>query len=227
MCPRCIILTPLYSGEASTLLRPQKGDLLICADGGYRAARRFQLQPDLMVADFDSMPDADIDVPELIRLPTHKDETDLEICLREGHARGYRSFLVGGGIGGRFSHTLAALQLTLAAAKQGDRVWLLGQGNAAAVLTPGAYRLHPPKNGYLSLLALTDQVRGVRLTGTEWTLDGAVLTNHAPLGTSNRALKDSVRLCLTDGALALIYDHDDGAGGEALTNADLAIESEK
>lgn len=33
--PRCIIILPLYAGEAPEQVHKASGDLLLCADGGY------------------------------------------------------------------------------------------------------------------------------------------------------------------------------------------------
>ena len=43
---RCIIVLPLYAGEAPELVRKQPGDLLLCADAGYARAVAAGLKPD-------------------------------------------------------------------------------------------------------------------------------------------------------------------------------------
>ena len=107
---KCIIIAPLYQGEAKEYLQTDAGDMLICADGGYDAAIAHGLQPDLVIGDFDSMPFEHVQGCETIRLPVHKDDTDMVVCLEEGRRRGYTSFRIAGCLGGRLDHTIANLQ---------------------------------------------------------------------------------------------------------------------
>ena len=66
---RCIIIAPLYAGEDAEWLRRGEDDFLICADGGYDAAVRCGMKPDLTVGDFDSMPFAHVQEGAALRLP--------------------------------------------------------------------------------------------------------------------------------------------------------------
>ena len=137
---RCLIIAPLYDGEEKERLTPAEGDLLICADAGYRKAIMHGLTPQLTIGDFDSLGE----VPssgEVIQLPVAKDDTDMVVCLEEGRRRGYREFLVGGALGGRFDHTMACLQCAADAALRGERVWLMDQRNRVTVLAPGSHEI--------------------------------------------------------------------------------------
>ena len=110
---KCIIIAPLYQGEEQAWLTPEAGDLLLCADGGYDAAVRFGLRPDLVIGDFDSMPRDHVEDCPVMQLPVHKDDTDMVVCLKEARKRGYRSFRIAGCLGGRLDHTIANLQTLL------------------------------------------------------------------------------------------------------------------
>ena len=39
---------------------PEPGDLILCADGGYRYAKALGLKPDYLVGDFDTLPEGEI-----------------------------------------------------------------------------------------------------------------------------------------------------------------------
>lgn len=81
----------------------------MCADGGYETARRLGLKPGLLIGDLDSCTE---DFPpdiEAVRLPVHKDDTDMMYSLKECLGRGYRDFLLLGATGGRLDHTVANL----------------------------------------------------------------------------------------------------------------------
>ena len=205
---KCVIIAPLYRGEEREWLACGEGDLLLCADGGYEAAVRAGLRPDLVIGDFDSMPRSGVrDVP-VTEAPAHKDDTDMLLCLREGRKRGYRAFLMAGCIGGRADHMLANLQCLYDCALRGEEAWMCDAQNRVRVLTPGNYRFPRMPGRKLSLLAFTPEVRGVRLSGTEWPLRDAVLTARYPLGCSNEIIAEAAELSFTEGALTVIYSRD-------------------
>ena len=205
---RCIIIAPLYRGEESAWLRKRAGDLVICADGGFRAAQAYGVTPDLVIGDFDSLGY----VPEgvdVIQLPVHKDDTDLVVCIREGRRRGYQEFIVAGCLGGRFDHTLSCLQCAADCANRGEKIWLCDDQNRVTVLGPGSYEIAPLTSRLFSVLAYTPAVTGVTLKGTKWTLDNAELTNNYPLGCSNEIVDGCARLTFESGLLVMCLSGDE------------------
>lgn len=205
---RCIIIAPLYAGEEKEWLTPREGDLLMCADGGWAAAQRCGLAPSVIVGDFDSMPEPEVPGAEVIRLPVHKDDTDMVACLRTGRERGYRSFILSGCMGGRFDHTVSNLQCLFDCAARGEEAWMCDAQNRVTVLLPGTYAIPAIPNRKLSLLAFSPEVRGVTVTGVEWPLEGATLTTRHPLGCSNEFRAAEATLSFTEGALILAYCKD-------------------
>jgi len=204
---RCLIIAPLYQGEELQLLTPQEGDILICADGGYQAAKAHGLTPDVTIGDFDSLGYVP-EEGEVIRLPVEKDDTDMVVCLREGRARGYRHFVVGGCLGGRFDHTMACLQCAADGALRGESVWLCDPQNRVTILAPGEHHIRKVPGRKLSLLAYTENVSGVTLKGTVWELADAVLTNRWPLGCSNEWREEVAELSFLKGLLVLAISGD-------------------
>lgn len=208
MMNRCIIIAPLYGGEEKEWLTPREGDLLMCADGGWAAARCHGLTPTLIVGDFDSMPEPDAPGAEIVRLPVHKDDTDMVACLREGRERGYRSFLLAGCMGGRFDHTMSNLQCLYDCAARGEVAWMCDAQNRVTVLLPGTYSLPAMPGRKLSLLAFSPEARGVTITGVEYPLTDATLHCRHPLGCSNEFREKAASLSFTEGALIVAYCED-------------------
>ncbi|MBR4082243.1 MAG: thiamine diphosphokinase [Clostridia bacterium] len=205
---KCVIIAPLYEGEEAEWLRVGSGDLTLCADGGYDAAVRHGIVPDMVIGDFDSMPaDYVKECPQLI-LPVHKDDTDMAVCLREARERGYREFRIAGCLGGRLDHTIANLQCLYDCALRGETAWMADRWNRVTVLLPGAYTLDALPGRKLSLLAYTPEVTGVTLKGAEWTLEDATLTSRVPLGVSNEPVDPHPFLSFTSGALILCWSRD-------------------
>lgn len=203
---RCIIIAPLYEGEEKEWLAPRSGDMIICADAGYRAAVSHGIRPDLTIGDFDSLEgEAEGNV---IRLPVYKDDTDMVVCIREGRKRGYREFVLAGCLGGRFDHTIACLQCAADCAEKGEEVWLCDAQNRVAVLPPGKYVFPKVKGRKLSLLAYTPEVMGVNLHGTVWELEDAMLSSRYPLGCSNEWAGEYADLSFEEGLLTVCFSMD-------------------
>lgn len=204
---KCIIIAPLYAGEALPLVTPCEGDLLLCADAGWRAAAQYGLKPHKTIGDFDSMP-VDAVTGEILRLPVEKDDTDLLACIREGRRRGYSDFIAAGCLGGRMDHTLACLQCAADCAAQGESLWLLDGCNCVTVLSPGSYVFPREKGRKLGLLAYTPEVTGLTVTGARWMLNDAVLSHHYPIGCSNEWADDSVSISFAEGQLIVCISGD-------------------
>ena len=205
---KCVIIAPLYRGEEAAWLHCEPGDLLLCADGGYDAALRAGLKPDLVIGDFDSMPRDHVRNTPVVTLPVHKDDTDMVVCLREGRQRGYRHFRLAGCLGGRFDHSLSNLQCLYDCALRGEEAWMCDGQNRVRILLPGEYPLERLPGCKLSLLAWTPEAMGIELTGTLWPLHQATLSNRYPLGCSNEITDEEALLSFEAGALVVVYSRE-------------------
>lgn len=205
---KCIILGPMYEGEERSFLAKEPGDLLLCADAGLKKAEKYGLVPDLVVGDFDSMPQPPSSGPPVLVLPVKKDDTDTAVCIKIGREKGYREFRIAGGMGGRFDHTLANLQCLADCASRGEQGWLVDGKNYVTVLHPGEYSFSRMEHRMLSLFAFTERVEGITLKGTEWELEKADLLQTIPLGCSNWFQSDRITLAFCRGLLVVTMSRD-------------------
>jgi thiamine pyrophosphokinase len=210
---RCIIIAPLYQGEEKDWLKPEAGDFVLCADGGYQAAVRHGIRPDLVIGDFDSMAGNEEPDCTSVRLPVHKDDTDMVVCLEEGRSRGYSHFRIAGCLGGRLDHTISNLQCLYDCALRGEEAWMCDGQNMVTVLLPGRYTLPRQEGCKFSLLSYTPEALGVNLRGTVWELTDAALNNRYPLGVSNEITGDQAELSFAEGALMVLYSRDASSTG--------------
>ena len=207
----CIIIAGMYRGEEKDrFLKKQPGDLLLCADSGYAAAVRYGMEPDMTLGDFDSMDEKETGSSLRIRFPVKKDDTDLRLCMKEGWKRGYREFRIGGGLGGRFDHTLANLAVLEDLARRGLSA-LLDSGRARArFLIHG--RVEIPREDrfrYLSLLPAGTRSTGVSLSGVKYPLTNATLyRRRAGFSVSNEITAPSAALSLRSGPLWILETGD-------------------
>lgn len=84
---------PIAPGETVPYV-PQRGDYVVCADGGLRLAKRLGVRPQLIVGDFDSgkdpasCPDPLFEGVPVLRVPSEKDDTDTKLGLEQLFQRG-------------------------------------------------------------------------------------------------------------------------------------------
>lgn len=186
--------------------------LVIAADGGLEPALEHGDEPDLIVGDFDSLPAGSrklrTDIPRRV-LPAEKDDTDLLAAVKIGWQRGYRRFLIYGGLGGRMDHTLANLNLIHLIAASGGRAELWGQGMLVTALGPGSLDFPAwdcPPRSMVSVLAADDQALGVVEQGLKYQTDGMTMTNQQVTGVSNEFLPSRpAHIALKQGTVFVTY----------------------
>ena len=180
------------------------GDFIIAADGGLAALEAAGITPDLVVGDFDSLgyiPDFE----RIICHPSEKNDTDTALCLAEGIKRGYRTFVIYGGLGARLDHTMANLQNCAGAADHGAVCWLWGEGTAVCVFGDGEKLCFGKgMDGVISVFA-TDRARGVTISGLKYVVDNVCLTNTVPLGVSNEFVGEDAEIGVSLGTLTAIW----------------------
>ena len=182
---------------------------VIAADGGAGVLAKFGLLPQLFVGDLDSFDEKPIGCETHIH-PTEKDDTDMALALSAGVSRGYRNFVVIGGLGGRLDHTVANLQTALSASRSGVRVIFLGERYNMTVITDRSLDFPPTACGYLSVFAMDGEAKGVTLRGVKYRLEDATLTPNRPLGVSNEFAREAAHISVAQGSLAVIWENADG-----------------
>lgn len=203
--PRCVVFTAYCEGDPAAAYAPEPGDLVLCADGGWRLAERCDVKPDLVIGDFDSS--AAPAVGNIERHPVMKDDTDSMLCLRHGLRMGYERFLFVGGFGGRLDHTLANLQTLTFAARFGARAEMCDGRTWATVVQNGSVSIKR-RPGKLSMFSMGDRCRGITSVGTIYNLTDGELDNFFPLGVSNEFTADEATVTVKDGTLLIMTTDD-------------------
>ena len=183
---------------------PTPGDFVIAADRGYDSLMAYGVEPDLTVGDFDSlgrMPENE----HVITLPEEKDDTDMLFALHQGLERGYRRFVLLGGVGGRLDHTLANLQLLDLLAGQGAQGFLAGDGLIATAVRNGSFEFPAAMNGPLAVFCNSGEAEGVTMTGVKYCLDHAKMTGDYPVGVSNQFIGKPGSISVEKGSLVLMW----------------------
>lgn len=193
------------AGDFSSLrTEPQKGDLVIAADGGYNHLKKENITPDIAIGDFDSLGEIPVGC-EVIKLNPVKDITDMHAATEIGIARGYTSFQLYGACGGRFDHTFANVQLAALMAEKGFEISIIDGDKTISAISNGELKFSKRNSGYISVFSHSDLSTGVTISGLRYTLDGAELKNSFPLGVSNEFIGTDASVSVEKGTLIVIY----------------------
>ena len=191
-------------------------DFVIAVDGGLGYCGVLEVEPDLLIGDFDSVSEEEEkavrlleqDIPDrVIRLAREKDDTDMLAALKEGLARGYRQFHIYAGTGGRFDHTLANIQCLLYLKKRDAVGYLIDGTGMMLVICGEAVHFRRNLEGTLSLFSLGEKANGVTISGMKYELENAVLTNDFPIGISNEFIGEEAMISVEEGELVCMISY--------------------
>ena len=203
---KCIIFCAADFDRLAFSIGP--GDIVIAADGGLRHAQKLNLQPHIILGDFDSLgfTPAGANV-----FPVEKDDTDAMLAVRRGLAMGCREFYLYGSLDGpRLDHTIANFQTLQFLADHGADGYLIGKDYIITVVKNGALRFPRGCTGTLSLFCLGPDAHGITLRGLYYPLENGTLTSGFPLGVSNHFTAEPSQITVDDGSLLVMWDRKNG-----------------
>lgn len=183
-----------------------RAQAVIAADGGIRYPLALGQIPDTLIGDLDSLPEgideqlADWDM-ELIRYPSAKEETDLELALLHVRRRfPDAELLVLGGFGGRLDQTLGNITLLAHPELIGHSVTLIDEYETARLITAEA-TITGRAGDVVSLIPLGGPVRVRETIGLRWPLQDEILDFGPTRGISNEMTGERATVRLSDGML--------------------------
>ncbi len=191
------------AGDMNTCLpKIEKDDLLIAADAGYLHLKKLNIEPNILLGDFDSM-----QVPEdkqVLLYPVMKDDTDTMLAIKLGFEKGFKEFKIYGALGGdRTDHTVANLQALGFIAENGGIGTLVGDNESFTVIKNSEITLDGKGKGF-SIFAFGGVACGVSEKGSLFELDNAELSPYFPLGVSNKFIGTPVKIEVKKGCLLII-----------------------
>lgn len=189
-----------------------EGDFVIAADGGLFYLREMNIQPHMIMGDFDSLgyiPDED----NLIVHPVEKDDTDMMLAVKEGLRRGYRVFYLFGGQGGRIDHTFANVQVMTYLATNGCRAYLAGDDFQMAVLKDSKITLKKEFFVWnnlgigptVSVFSIGNKAGGVTIKGAKYEAENLDFVYTYPLGVSNSFIGEDIEISVKDGVILVMW----------------------
>lgn len=207
---------PIEGHEAFYAARIRAAGLVIAADGGCTLCRLSGRVPDVCIGDFDSVPEDDLAWAEsngarIARFPAAKDESDLDLAVREARSIGAGAIDLTAAFAGRLDHSLASLGTLLSAADLGARglewdvtLYPLDAGSRDSIT------LHEASGTLFSVYALPGAAV-VSIVGARYELSSALIEPLSSLGLSNVAAGHAVNVTVERGSVLVLVFGDCGA----------------
>ncbi len=162
-------------------------DLIICADGGLRAAQENGLSPDWYVGDSDSGGTTGNYPADL--LPSEKDVTDLDMAVSRALQQGCDSIVLCGCTGGRQDHHFSAVGQLERIHRAGISGMILDPCNEIRILAPGTTTVpETPAYRYFGIVPLDEMMCNVTIQGAKYEASHIDLYRYSSLAISNNLI---------------------------------------
>ena len=207
----CIVLNGEIKNYDKTkeIILNEKYDFIIGADGGCNHLYKMNIMPNYVVGDLDSIDEKLIEYYKesnviLKKYPTHKDETDSEICLYIAKDLNAKSVDFIGILGGRIDHTLANIGLLLNSKNMNIFTRILSSEEEIIVLKDEEFMLKGKKGNTVSIVSIDGEAQGINLDKFEYPLNDGKIGYLSPLGISNVMVEDNAYIKVNKGSLLVI-----------------------
>ncbi len=186
--------------QAALIPRPH----LLAVDGGAVHLAGLGLVPDLLMGDFDSIPDGLFaDVPQK-RYPRAKNFTDGEAAFAYAVKKDSGNIAVFAGLGGRMDHLFANVFFPCAWPTQIERFTFFGD-DCIISYSQGHQELSGNKGDLVSILPLSAEVKGICLTNFEYPLEQYNLSYGSSRCLSNVMTADQATIDHQEGLALIIH----------------------
>ncbi len=178
-------------------------DFYIFCDCGLRHSVGLSVKPDLIVGDFDSSENPDLDI-ETIVLPCEKDDTDTVFAVKEAIKRGFEDFVILGATGQRLDHTLGNVSILKMLFDKGFKA-LIADDYCEMQAVGREIQYVSDSYSYFSLINVFGKTKGINVKNAKYPLDNAEISCDYQYGVSNEVIKGRIaEVSVEDGTLLLI-----------------------
>lgn len=174
---------------------------IIAADGGAYHCLKMGITPNLIVGDFDSITKDVLDVFKNVAklpFPREKDETDLEIAIREAVSLGSKKVALFAASGNRLDHSLVNLYLLI---RYSSKIFLETENETVIAVSKNfPLKIEGVLGKTVSLLPFGKKVIGLSTKGLKWEIDDRELDENF-FSISNVCVEDTIFVSLKEGDL--------------------------
>lgn len=186
----------------------QEDDFVICADSGAEHARKLGIIPSLLVGDLDSISQETLIFfqnkgCQVQAYNKEKNETDTQIALEFALQQKRKEIIFLAALGNRIDHSLSNIFLLTSLLSQDIKASFISEYQEIC-LVDGCLEFEGKKGEIVSLLPLTDEVRGIETSGLKYIPLGNHFVMSNPYGVSNVLEKEKAYIKVEKGILLVI-----------------------
>jgi thiamine pyrophosphokinase len=191
--------------------RIQPEDFIIAADGGAAYSRILGVEPNVIIGDLDSLDQDTLQQYrqrqiDIIRHPTHKDATDLELAIDHALQQKADEIIVLGALGQRWDHSLGNILLLANAEFQKVPLRMIsGPVEIGLVQVSRMYSISGRIGDLVSLIPIKGDVNGITTHGLEYPLHNGQLKYGATRGISNTLTEPTATVSVQQGLLLCLH----------------------
>lgn len=191
----------------------QDSEFLICADSGGNCLYKYNIVPDYIMGDFDSI---DIEALNFFKdeekclvetYPQDKDFTDTELVLNKALELGGTDIVFLGCTGTRLDHLMGNIGMLLRCLNMNVRSSIKDDHNTIYI-TDKTLKIKGERGENFSIQAYSEVVQSVSIRGAKYRLDNYDLKLGDPRTISNQFLDSEVEIDFKNGVLLIFYSRD-------------------
>ena len=181
-------------------------DYVIFCDSGLKHMQKLAAMPSLIVGDFDSHENPQLDI-ETIVLPCEKDDIDTVFAVKEAIRRGYKDFFLIGVIGARLDHTLGNVYILEYLDEHGLKGKIIDDYSEMALVSREPAYIED-LYAFFSLINITGIAKGITIENAKYPLKDGEITCGYQYGISNEVISGKIaKVSIQDGKLLLIKNY--------------------
>ena len=188
--------------------KAEEGDLVVCADSGYKNAVAMGVRVDILVGDFDSMSDIPDGKFELVRVPVEKDQTDTQLAVDIALERGADEIIIVCSTSGRVDHAISAMAILEYLYEKKVSAFLVnGQNRIRFVRDSGTIIIRSAYK-YFSVVTLDPIAKKVSIEGGKYPLVKKDIKRGFQFAVSNEIVKNAALITVKKGSVYIIESRD-------------------
>lgn len=191
-----------------------KFDNIIASDRGLEALDKYDVMPNYIIGDFDSIDkhvlDKYINNRDIVikELNPEKDYTDTHMAIKLAIELKSEDITILGAIGSRIDHTISNINILKEALCNNIQCRIIDNNNEIQLIDKRTNLKIDKNYKYVSLIPLTTKVEGVTLKGFKYPLSDTTLEIGQSIGVSNEQVENIAQIDLKDGILILMKSKD-------------------